>query len=239
MCVPISDRANFFWLRPCITPPKLVRVDMVFVLPKAEFRGAGGGFCRGVGRRGIIVLVVPCKAGLEHFEIDVAAINENSADGATVAVGVVDFDADVLAEDKRRKLLLRLLPERLRLLRCVNSVKANLVLRVRRVEDRQRISIGNANDSAANLGAGWLRKRATRRVGGRRKRYAASRGGGGGNLCERTRQNALARPFRPRLRRRISARVLRSSSCRALYHFSAFSARRTSRGGAAITASSR
>jgi len=106
MCVPISDRANFFWLRPCITLPKLVRVDRVFVLPKAEFRGAGGGFCRGVGRRGIIVLVVPCKAGLEHFEIDVAAINENSADGATVAVGVVDFDADVLAEDKRRKMLL-------------------------------------------------------------------------------------------------------------------------------------
>ena len=94
---------------------------------------------------------MPRQASAEHFKVDVESVNIDRAEDASVLVAALVLDADVLAEDKRRKMLLRLLPERLRLLWCVDSVKAYFVLRVRRVEDRDRVAVRDLYDSSADL----------------------------------------------------------------------------------------
>jgi len=102
----------------------------VGVAPEAALGGAGFGFGGGVGGVLVVVLVVPGVAGAEHFEIDVASIDENLADGAPVAVGVLNPDCDFASGDERCEMLRRRLAERLGFLRRVDPVKAYLVLSV-------------------------------------------------------------------------------------------------------------
>ena len=125
--------------------------DWVLVLPESAFVLPRFGF--GGGIRGVIVvaLVVVGEAIAEHFKIDVAAINVDRAEDASVLVALGVSDADVFAEDERRKMLFRLLPERLRLLWCVDSVKTYFVLRVRRVDDCDRVAVRDLYHATANL----------------------------------------------------------------------------------------
>ena len=140
--------------------------DWVLVLPESAAVLPRFGFGGGVGGVLVVALVVMRQPGAEHFKIDVAAINIDRAEDASVLVAALVLDADVFAEDKRRKMLLRLLPERLGLLGSVNSVKADFVLRVRRVEDRDRVAVRDLYDSPADLRKRRVRLRARPRVEG-------------------------------------------------------------------------
>ena len=162
---------------------KLLRLDGIgvgpesaAVLPRIHFR-------RGVGGGGVETLVVPRHAVAQHLLVDVDGAEIHDAEDASVLVLRLPPDKNVLAVDVLGQLLFRLLPERLRLLRSVDSVKADLVLGVAGAEDRQRIAVGDLNHPSAQLRARRRVRRATRRVGSRRMRYAASRGGGVKSLC--------------------------------------------------------
>ena len=71
---------------------------------------------------------MPGVASLDHFEVDVFAIGVDCAEDASVLVAALVSDADVFAEDERRKMLLRLLSESLMRFGCVDSVEADFVL---------------------------------------------------------------------------------------------------------------
>ena len=135
----------------------------VGVGPEAAARGARFRFCGGVGGSRVEPLVMPGQAGTEHFKVDVESVNVDGAEDASVLVALSVLDANVLAEDERRKMLLRDVAEGLRLLRCVDSVEADFVLgggggrRVHRTrptrggENRDRVAVGDPYDAAANL----------------------------------------------------------------------------------------
>ena len=114
------------------------------ILPRFQFSG-------GVGGSRVETLIMPRQTGTEHFKVDVELVNVDRAEDASVLVALSVFDADVLAEDERRKMLLRDIAECLRLLRRVDALKPNLVLDIRRVEDRDRVAVGDLYDAAVNL----------------------------------------------------------------------------------------
>ena len=168
------------------------------VRPQAAFRRPRFGFGGGVVGGLVVVFVVPGVARLEHFEIDVASIDEHLADGASVAVGVANLDDYVFAEDERGKILLGLLTERLGFLRRVDAVKPDFVLggavgagrrpchaSVRRVggnapyrrKDRDRVAVGDFHHASANLRAHRLWKRARARAEALYGVFTALRGG--------------------------------------------------------------
>ena len=69
-------------------------------MPEAAFRGPGFDFGLRVGGRGIVLLVMPREPGLEHFEIDVAAVKKDDADDATVAVALGAGNAHLAVRDE-------------------------------------------------------------------------------------------------------------------------------------------
>ena len=102
--------------------------DGVGVGPEATAVFPRFGFGRGVDGVVVVALVVMRQTGAEHFKIDVRRADEDCAEDAPVFVAALVFDADIPAEDERRKTLLRLLPEGLVGFGSVDSVEADLVL---------------------------------------------------------------------------------------------------------------
>ena len=109
------------------------------------------GFGSGVGGVVVVAPVVMRQPGADHFEVDVRRVDEDCAEDAPVFVTVLVFDADTLAEDERRKILLRLLSEGLRFFGSVNAVKSDFVLSVEGVEDRDSIPVRDPYDASAQF----------------------------------------------------------------------------------------
>jgi hypothetical protein len=87
----------------------------------------------------------------DHLQVDVFSADEDRAEDASVLVLGLPRYSDVFAEDVVRELLLRLLPEGLGLFGSVDRVKADLVLDVGGVKNRERVAIGDAYDSSTKL----------------------------------------------------------------------------------------
>ena len=107
---------------------ELLGWDGVGVGPEAATILPRFGFGGGVGGRGVETLVVPGKPGADHFEVDVETVDVDRAEDASVLVAALVSDADVFAEDKGGKVLLRFLPESLMRFRRVNSAETDFVL---------------------------------------------------------------------------------------------------------------
>ena len=56
---------------------------------------------------------MPSVTGAEHFKVYVLAVDKDDAEDASVLVALGVFDADILAGDKRGKMLARGFAERL------------------------------------------------------------------------------------------------------------------------------
>ena len=130
---------------------ELLRLYWVFVCPESAAVLTRIHFRRGVGGGGVESLVVPRHAVAQHREVDVGGAEVHDAEDASVLVLRLPPDKNVLAEDVLGQLLFRLLPERLRLLRRVDSVESYLVLCVRRVDDCDRVAVGDLYDASANF----------------------------------------------------------------------------------------
>ena len=96
--------------------------------PEAAARGARFGFGGYVGGRGVETLVVPSVASLEHREVDVASVDVDDAEDASVLVAALVSDADVFAEDEGGEVVLRGGAEGLMGFGSVDSVETDFVL---------------------------------------------------------------------------------------------------------------
>ena len=119
-------------------------------MPEATLGCASGGFGLRVRGRGVVLLIMPREPCLEHFEIGVLAIDEDRAEDAPVSVAALIFDAYILVRDERRKVFTRDIAERLPLLRRVDSLETDFVLRFGRVKDSDSVSICDLYDSTFN-----------------------------------------------------------------------------------------
>jgi hypothetical protein len=90
--------------------------------------------------------VSPREAVADHFHVHEAITQIDAAHLALVAVHVDDLDAHSLAEHFVSKILSRLGPERLALFWRIDSCEANLVLHFIRIEDGERVAVGNLHD---------------------------------------------------------------------------------------------
>ena len=91
------------------------------------------------------MLVVPGEAVTHHLQVDVFSADEDCAEDAAVLVLGFPLYGDVFAENVVRELLLRLLPEGLRLLGRVDCVEADLVLGVLVADDCDRVAVGDGD----------------------------------------------------------------------------------------------
>jgi hypothetical protein len=144
-----------------------------------------------------------------HLQVDVGIADEDCAENATVFVLGLPLYGNVFAEDVVRELLLRLLPEGLRLLGRVDCVEADLVLGVLVAEDCDGVAVGDGDNAALEgfdsrrergrvyrLGVGQLLPRvggAEQTLGRGRCAACAMRRGGGYTAL-------LRRPYPPPLK---------------------------------------
>ena len=100
---------------------------------------------------------MPGHAALDLREIDVFAVPvEQLADDAPVAIALVPFDIDGLAEGEAAQRLLRTGAEGLGLLRGVDAEQADGVARTGFIEDLDGIAVGNADDATGEqCGMAW------------------------------------------------------------------------------------
>ena len=109
-----------------------------------------------------VLPIPPCKSdgdlrvtGIERHRARRATgrLHPHLADDALVLVSLLPLDPHVLVEDQARQVLFRPLAERLRLLRCVDALEANLVLLAVSIKHGYRVAISHA-DHAAEQGVG-------------------------------------------------------------------------------------
>jgi hypothetical protein len=98
---------------------------------------AGVSFCVGEIPRLVVLHVSPSEAIGDHLHVNESLIEKDAAQFAVVTVDIDHFDADIPAEDLCGEIFFRLCPESLPLLGRVDPSQANLVLRLRVVEDRE------------------------------------------------------------------------------------------------------
>ena len=130
--------------------------DGVVVGPEAEARGARFGFGGGVGGGGVETLVVPSVASLEHREVDVASVDVDDAEDASVLVAALVSDTDVFAEDEGGEVVFGGGAEGLMGFGSVDSVEADFVLSNGRDarcpsggrEDGECVAVGDASGAA-------------------------------------------------------------------------------------------
>ena len=91
-------------------------------MPEAATSGAGFGFGFRVGGIGVVFLVVPRHARLEHFEVDVASIDEDRSEDASVAVALGVGYAHFAVRNEAGKELPRGVSKCLFLLRRVDAL---------------------------------------------------------------------------------------------------------------------
>ena len=98
----------------------------------------------------LVLLVPPRHASLDLFQIHILAVDEDNADLAFVEIDLAAVQGDVFVKDHSGQVGLRLVPERLTGLRCIDPSKADLVLSLGAIEDGNGIAIMNAHDPALN-----------------------------------------------------------------------------------------
>lgn len=106
------------------------------------------GFGGDVGGRVVEALVMVGETVADHLQVDVFSADEDRAEDTAVFVLGFPLYGDVFAEDVVRELLLRLLPEGLRLLWSVDCVEADFVLGVLVADDCDRVAVGDGDNAA-------------------------------------------------------------------------------------------
>jgi len=128
----------------------LPRLDRAAIGPQSGVVLAGDAFSFGEFADRLVLGVVPAVTFADLVQVDVAVANIQVAAGATFGIGFDRREADFFVIDPARERLARFLPVRLPVLRCVNSVEADLVAAAVPILDEARVSVDDFDDPPAN-----------------------------------------------------------------------------------------
>lgn len=137
-------------LLAALSPP-LPRRQRIWISPQTtmgRLRFVLGRVQRPVGR---VMIEHPCHAAPHLLDAGVDADATHAADNAAVAVAALALNDGIPAKAKVGKGLLRLLAERLPLLRCVDLGQPYAVLLPSGIEHVHRVAVYYANDPATQL----------------------------------------------------------------------------------------
>ena len=123
----------------------------VLVLPEAAASGAGFGFGFRVGGIGVVFLVVPRHSRFEHFKVDVASIDEDRSEDASVTVALGVGYAHFAVRNEAGKELPRGVSKCLFLLRRVDALQSDFVLRGGCGKHGDRVAVRNTNNTPDDL----------------------------------------------------------------------------------------
>jgi len=102
---------------------------------------------------------VPGETGAKERQPNVVTIHDDHADNATEAIFLVPLNRHIALKGKFRQLALGRLPERLPLLRCIDSCEANLFLDARWGQDSHSVPISDTDNPAAKFVSGQVTTR--------------------------------------------------------------------------------
>ena len=94
---------------------------------------------------------MPGHAGFDLFEVDVFSVQNNLAYQTPVLIDLLITHADVFAKDHFRKAQSGLLAERLMRFRRVDAFESDAMLRVRGIENRDRVAISDRNHATGQF----------------------------------------------------------------------------------------
>jgi len=94
---------------------------------------------------------VPSQPLLNHLQVDVPVAQVNVAENPSVPILLFPGHDDFFFADQLAHFIFGLRPERLPLLRAVDSFEANLVLNLLGIENCDRVAVSNAHDLPTNL----------------------------------------------------------------------------------------
>ena len=90
---------------------------------------------------------MPCESHPNLFQIYVLAIHHHLAENALITVALEPFHDNGFTENQARQVLFCLIAEGLFTLWRVNACQPDFMLRVMRIEDSNRIPIGNTHNA--------------------------------------------------------------------------------------------
>ena len=100
---------------------------------------------------------MPGHTDFDLLQINVHATQHELSNSATVTISLAPFHINLLAKDKIRQGIFRLLTIGLRLFRSVNSCQSDFVLCFIGVNDSDRVTIGHAHhQSMDDVGQGHV-----------------------------------------------------------------------------------
>jgi hypothetical protein len=94
---------------------------------------------------------MPCQAGLDRIEVHIRSVHVHLAEEARGPVPLVEHHLNGVSVRQIREALLRYLPERLALLRRVDAGEPPPMLLPLGGQDREGITVGDADDAANQL----------------------------------------------------------------------------------------